>query len=230
MAAVLKPDPKEILRFLALVAPAGQVIELRLLHVQPNGRGFPRTLSGYFRDHTKLAAEAAKHSMAAQGAYITINPVNVDLLARSANRVRVAGKDFPLTTDADITARGWLPIDLDPVRPRGISATEEEHELAIARARQIRDALRTEGWPSPILADSGNGGHLLYKIDLPADDSSVVKRCLEALALRFEDERIKVDQTVFNPARIWKLYGTVSRKGDSLPDRPHRLARILEMP
>ncbi len=168
--------------------------------------------------------------MAAQGAYITINPVNVDLLARSANRVRVAGKDFPLTTDADITARGWLPIDLDPVRPRGISATEEEHELAIARARQIRDALRTEGWPSPILADSGNGGHLLYKIDLPADDSSVVKRCLEALALRFEDERIKVDQTVFNPARIWKLYGTVSRKGDSLPDRPHRLARILEMP
>jgi len=35
---------------------------------------------------------------------------------------------------------------------------------------------------------------------------------------------------VFNPARIWKLYGTVSRKGDSIPERPHRLARILEAP
>lgn len=230
MVALLKPDPNEILRFLALLAAAGQIVELRLLNVQKDGRGFPRTLSGYFSDHAKLAAEAAKYSMAAQGTYITINPVTADLLARSANRVRVAGKDFPLTTDADITARGWLPIDLDPARPRGISATEEEHELAIARARQIRDALRTEGWPNPILADSGNGGHLLYKIDLPTDDGGVIKRCLEALALRFDDARVKVDQSVFNPARIWKLYGTVSRKGDSVPDRPHRLARILEMP
>jgi hypothetical protein len=35
---------------------------------------------------------------------------------------------------------------------------------------------------------------------------------------------------VFNPARIWKLYGTIARKGDSLPDRPHRLARVLDVP
>jgi len=27
---------------------------------------------------------------------------------------------------------------------------------------------------------------------------------------------------VFNPARICKLYGTLSRKGDSTPERPHR--------
>jgi hypothetical protein len=230
VGTVLKPDTEEIIRFLSFVAAPGQIVELRLLHVQQGGQGFPRTLSGYFGDCAKLAAEAAKYSMAAQGVYITINPVNGNLLARSANRLRVAGKDSPLTTDADITARRWLPIDLDPVRPAGISATEEEHESAIERARQIRSALHAEGWPRPILADSGNGGHLLYKIDLPSEDGGVVKRCLEALALRFDDEEVKVDLAVFNPARIWKLYGTVSRKGDSLPDRPHRLARILEAP
>jgi len=27
---------------------------------------------------------------------------------------------------------------------------------------------------------------------------------------------------------IWKLYGTVSRKGDDVPERPHRFARVLE--
>lgn len=230
MATALKPDTTEIIQFLGLVAPAGQVIELRLLNVHQTGHGLPRTVSGYFSDHAKLAAEAAKYSMAAQGAYITINPVDAKLLARSANRIRVAGKDFSLTSDADITSRSWLPIDLDPVRPRGISATEEEHELALERAREIRDALRTEGWPNPILADSGNGGHLLYKVDIPVEDGGIVRRCLEALALRFDDDRVKVDQAVFNPARIWKLYGTVSRKGDSLSDRPHRLAKILETP
>ncbi len=228
METALKPDPREIIRFLGLISASGQIVELRILKVQEGSRGFMSTMSGYFSDYVRLAEAAAKHSPMAQGAYITINPVNPSLLARSANKLRVAGKDSPLTTDADIAVRGWLPIDLDPVRPRGISATDEEHELAIERARQVRDALHAEGWPRPILADSGNGAHLLYKIDLPSDDREVVKKCLEALALRFDDHRVKVDQVVFNPARIWKLYGTVSRKGDSLPDRPHRLARILE--
>jgi len=230
VGTVLIPNKKEIIRFLDLIVEPGQIVELRLLKVQRGKREFPCTLSGYFNDYETLAAEAVKNSAIAQGAYITVNPLNADLLARSANRLQIAGKDSPLTTDADVTSRRWLPVDLDPVRPPGISATSEEHGLAIERAQQIRDALHTEGWPAPILADSGNGGHLLYKIDLPVNDGGVVKRCLEGLALRFDDDRVKVDQSVFNPARIWKLYGTISRKGDSLPDRPHRLARILEAP
>ena len=230
MASVLKPDSREIVRFLQSLAEPGQIIELRLLKVRRAGNGFSRTLSGYFNDYEKLAAEAAKHSSHAEGTYVTLNPVKPELLARAANRLREAGKDTPLTTDADVTARRWLPIDIDPTRPRGISSTDEEHELAVARAREIRDALHAEGWPRPILGDSGNGGHLLYRIDLPAEDNRIVERCLEALALRFDDVRANVDQSVVNPSRIWKLYGTLSRKGDSLPDRPHRLARILEMP
>ena len=81
-----------------------------------------------------------------------------------------------------------------------------------------------------MLADSGNGGHLLYRIDLPAADGGLVGRVLRGLAFLFEDERVILDQTVANPARIWKLYGTVARKGDDLPERPHRLARLLEAP
>jgi len=230
MASAPKPDTKEIVRFLHLLAEPGQVIELRLLKVQRAGHGFSRTLSGYFNDYAELAVEAAKHTSQAEGAYVTINPVNPALLARAANRLRDASKDTPLTTDADVTTRRWLPIDLDPTRSRGISSTEEEHALALKRARQIDDALHAEGWPRPIVGDSGNGGHLLYRVDLPPDDNRIVQRCLEALALRFDDDRVKVDQAVFNPARIWKLYGTLSRKGDSLPDRPHRLARIVELP
>jgi hypothetical protein len=204
MASAPRPDTAEIIRFLELMAEPGQVIELRLLNVRGTN-GFLDTLSGYFSDHRKLAAEAAKHTSLAEGAYVTINPTNPVLLAPAANRLRKAGKSTPLTTDADITARHWLPIDLDPVRPRGISSTEEEHELALERARQIRDALYAENWPRPILGDSGKGGHLLYRIDLPADDNGIVQRCLEALALRFDDDGVKVDRAVFNPSRIWKL-------------------------
>jgi hypothetical protein len=57
-----------------------------------------------------------------------------------------------------------------------------------------------------------------------------VERVLRALAFRFDDGAVAVDQTVANAARIWKLYGTPVRKGDHVPSRPHRLARLLEVP
>ena len=67
----------------------------------------------------------------------------------------------------------------------------------------------------------------MYWNEVPAEDGGLVKRCLQARAFRFNHEAIKIDEAVFNPARIWKLYGTVARKGDPAADRPHRLARGL---
>lgn len=224
----VQPDLAEILRALDLLREPAQVIELRLLEVQGQGQRMPVTMSGYFNDFKLLANAACKYGGAAKGVYVTLNPVNPALLARASNRLRTAGKNDPLTSDADIIKRRWLPIDLDPVRPSGISSTDQEHSVAIERAFQIREELRDDGWPAPIFGDSGNGGHLLYRVELPANDDELVKRCLLGLARRFDDDRVKIDQKVFNPSRIWKLYGTVSRKGDSVVDRPHRLAHVLE--
>lgn len=225
-----KVDVVQLHRALRLLAEPNQIVELRLLQTQVKGRQLPAIMSGFFDDFAALAQAVETYSPDAKGTYITLNPVNAALLARAANRIRVVGKDDALAGDGDVTARRWLPIDLDPTRPSGISATDEEHDVAIERAHQIREYLRHEGWPDPILADSGNGSHLLYRVDLRPEDGQAVKRCLQALAFRFDDHRVKVDQSVFNPARIWKLYGTLSRKGDDSPERPHRLAKILEVP
>jgi hypothetical protein len=224
----LQPDRSEVLRALGVLAEPGQVVELRLLGVQSQGQRIPVTMSGYFDDFELLATSACRYGGSAKGVYVTLNPVKPALLARAANRLRTAGRNDPLTSDADITKRRWLPIDLDPERPSGISSTEQEHALAVERAFEIRDALRQQDWPNPIVGDSGNGAHLLYRVEIPTSDNELVKQCLQALARWFDNDRVKVDQRVFNPARIWKLYGTVSRKGDNVAERPHRLARILE--
>jgi hypothetical protein len=50
------------------------------------------------------------------------------------------------------------------------------------------------------------------------------------LAQAFDDKTVTVDRKVFNPARIWKLYGTLACKGDNTGDRPHRVSRILWTP
>jgi hypothetical protein len=41
---------------------------------------------------------------------------------------------------------------------------------------------------------------------------------------------VNVDVSVFNAARISKVYGTMACKGDDVPERPHRLSRILDAP
>ncbi len=215
---------------------AGAAFEIRIPEPE---RGYP--VSGYFDDLDKAAAAASAWSGKCSGVYFTPNPVNPALLARADNRLRQGGtkKGSAATTDVDITRRCWLLIDLDPVRPAGISSTDAEHTAALAKAHSVRDWLAACGWPTPIHADSGNGAHLLYRVDLPndADARALVENCLKALAARFDDPigngtqcPVKVDTGVFNASRIWKLYGTRACKGDPTAERPHRLACILYAP
>src|SRR5215831_2998475 len=209
---------------LELLLEPGAVTELRALGTMKG------TVSGYFTDPAATAQSASKLSGKAEGVYFTLNPVNSSLLARSSNHVKAYAKYT--TSDADILRRRWLPLDFDPKRPAGVSSTDEEHRLALDRASKCREYLSGMGWPDPIVADSGNGCHLLYRIDLPndADSTNLVKRLLEALALPFSDQDVELDTRTFNAARIWKLYGTLAAKGDGTHERPHRHATVLLRP
>lgn len=228
--APVRPDPPHILHTLRLFAEPAQVVELRALGVSTREYRRPHTVSGYYDDLEALARDAIKVAPSARGTYFTLNPLNPALLARAANRVRRADERDSLTPDSEVLCRRWLPIDVDPRRPSGVSSTEPEHAAAQARALDIREWLRGQGWSAPLYADSGNGAHLVYPIDLPAANGGLVERVLKSLAFRFDDDTICIDQAVSNPSRIWKLYGTPVRKGDHVPERPHRLARLLEAP
>ena len=225
VAQIPKPDSAEIRRALALLHAPGEVFEIRAF-----GGRLKRALFGYFDDRAE-AVRAALDCVrsGAEGVYVTLNPVNRTLLARANNKV-IDAKSKASTADEDITRRRWLFIDLDAVRPSGISSTDAEHQAALNKARKIAAWLSGCNFPAAVLADSGNGAHLLYQVDLAADDNGLVKRFLTVLNMLFGGDGVKVDTSTFNPARIVKLYGTPARKGDSMPDRPHRLARLLEVP
>jgi hypothetical protein len=220
------PACTEIRDTFATLFQPGQVVEVRILH-HPRANS---TTAGYFDDHDKAAAAAARYSGKCPGVYVTLNEINPALLARINNRMEEYAKQT--TSDNDVLHRWWLPLDFDPVRPAGIPSTNAEHRTALKRAEECSGWLAGEGWPSPIVGDSGNGAHLLYPIDLPNDPDAakLSKRCLAALAWKFSDEAVELDTSVHNAARIWKLYGTTAAKGDGCQDRPHRTARILSVP
>lgn len=222
-------DANEITHALHLWFQAGDVFEVRVLDAVSADYRREHIESGYFDyEHISAVPEALKRLLFFRGVYVTVNPVNPDLLARAVNRLRPAGRN-PTTADTDIVRRRWLLIDCDPRRASGVSSSNAEHESALAKAREIRDGLSSLGWPDPIMTDSGNGAQLMYRIDLPADDGELVRRVIGEIA-KASSEQVAIDTSVHNPARIWRLPGTMNCKGDSIPERPHRMARILEEP
>lgn len=226
----LQPDGEEVIRSLEELLVPGQVFEVRVLDASRGREGMTETLSGYFDgDHLQELAKVLSGIPYATGCYWTLNPVEPDLLARAAYRLRKAVKGGG-ASDREVLRRVWLPIDLDPVRLSGISATDEEKARAFALADRIGAYLAEAGWPAPARLDSGNGAHLLYRVDLPVDDEGLVESCLKALDRKFSDAFTKVDTSVANPSRIWKLPGTPARKGDDTRTRPHRMARVIDIP
>ncbi len=239
-----RPDRDEMLRALALLVPQGQVTELRAFGVRIDGdwRKQGRVVSGYFADMELLADAALTLRRAdgetSAGVYFVPNPIARGMLLKSKNRL--AAKVVTATADDHITRRTRLLIDVDPVccvdgiAIKGIPASEEESAEALRVAYIIEGDLAGEGWPQGVVASSGNGAHLVYEIDLPNDDAALtmVKQVLDALHRRYSTELVQVDQTTCNAARIWKLYGSCSGRGDEDEEsgRVYRTARIVSTP
>jgi len=196
----------------------GEVTEIRAITL--NG-----TVESYFfNDHFKFAMSAYKLNTKAiyKGIYFVLNPVQPDLI-----------KDIHTTKDIHVTCHRWLLIDADPVRPSNISATDEEKLQAEICINEIKTFLKENNFPEPLFCDSGNGYHLLYRLDdLPNDKNTTTlkKQALQALHKQFGGVGVHIDQVVYNPSRITKLYGTWARKGSDTPERPHRLSSIISAP
>ncbi len=219
----------------------GDVVELRALGLSGKNSawegfagGNAGIVSGYFNDGDKLAAAAAALDRAgARGVYFTVNPCMPALISRAANRLICPKKDA-ITSDQHIDRLRWFLVDLDAWlldgsrRPSGISASNEEMAAVRIKAEEVAKYLEEEiGFARALRAMSGNGYHLNYRLpDLPNDDEhkTLIRDAMAALAEKFG--KVTIDVSVVNPARIWKYYSTTGRKGDSTPDRPHRVSYI----
>ena len=212
------------------------IVEVRALDCSSKSKAWDGwatgTVSGYFDDKGAFteAVIALDKTSKASGIYASLNPVRPDLLARAVNRLIAISKHGTTTDDSHILARRWLLLDFDPIRPTGISSTQDELKAALAAADHAMADLALHGWPAPVKACSGNGIHLLYRVDMPNDDAakSRLRGVLKNLSMIYGTPTVGLDTSVFNAARIVKLYGTAARKGDVTPDRPHRRSQFLD--
>ncbi len=196
-------DPAAVQRFAELLWRPGDVREVRILDLPRKA-----TASGYFDDPARLAAAVAPYD-GKGNMFLTYNPVDPALMAREQGD-RIAEWAKLTTSDPDIVSRRWLYVDVDADRPSGVSGTDAELAAALDVARKVTGHLHDAGWGWAMALMSGNGHALVYPVDLPNDEEStrLVKGVLRHLQL-FDTDKAHVDQSVFNPARISPLVGTL---------------------
>jgi hypothetical protein len=195
-------------------------VEVRLL-------GHSAPMSAFFAD-----AESAAIAVAAidgkRNAYVVANPIKPDL-GRGTFGKFVRALTGDCVGDADIAQRVWFPIDIDAKEKGKLSATQEEIDAAAGVRDKIRQFLADSGWPDPLVAFSGNGWWLFYRVNLANDEvtKALFDTALTTLGIMFNEAGIEIDPSASTAARLVPLFGTMKMKGASTLERPHRRSEIL---
>lgn len=211
-----------------------KIIEIRIHSAKNKNENY----SGYYTLETidKLLLDIQVHTD--KNIYFVLNDINPSCYAKQQKDCLM--KNVESTKDNEIVSRDWLFIDFDCKRPSQISSTDDEKKLAWNKLFEVASYLSSMGFHKPIIADSGNGWHLYYRIllsneinkevDKAAENTAFMKDFLNALSGKFSDENVDIDTKVFNAGRITKLFGTTAVKGANTENRPHRLSYLYRIP
>ena len=97
----------------------GSPMEIRILANDKKA-----TYSGYYKDINTLIKDVKPHDSRPEQIYFVLNELHEGCYSRAQRERLITVKTT--TSDNDVVMRRWLLIDTDPVRPQGISATDEE--------------------------------------------------------------------------------------------------------
>lgn len=183
---------------------------------------------GFFDDEEAFVRECARAN-AAGNVYVGIQPRPRRLLPLATNAIR------PLRTGAsakDIDTIVATVVDIDPVRPKDAASTDAELARAVVAAETAASWCESEGLVRPRVVMSGNGTQLWFALPPTplGDRRELLQRGMKAfeaqVRARVQSDAVHVD-SIHDVARIIKVVGTISHKGDGAADRPYRVSSPL---
>lgn len=196
-------DPKEAVRFLRWLRPAGPWV---LTAIPPEGgRTFTETFSA------SQSAEMERwisERDGRQNLYFMVNPATGNL-SKKAMKEDVASVEF-------------LHVDVDP--PKGLPADQLDEERA-----RIRQRIEAFGPAPTAIIDSGGGCQGFWRLDEAIHVGGDRVRAADAEAYNQQIELVLGGDSCHNVDRIMRLPGTVNIPGEKKrkAGRTERVARVL---
>ena len=178
------------------------------------------------------ALDKALNKKTIQKAYTVLNELKEEAYDRlSVNKLAPTKKGQGISAK-DISYYRFFLVDLDVVglQVGGAkrNATDDEHAKALKVAESVEKFLTTMNFPKPILIDSGNGYHLLYKVHMKAsqENERMLKNCLIAIGEQVDTNTVKVDTVVYDRGRKLKLPGSTNNAEET----GYRTSKIVKYP
>lgn len=176
-------------------------------------------------DHCRLLREVESRDGFC-GSYMLHAPINPQVLYRYEPGSWTAPHNGRVS-DKETTARRAFYVEIDTVRVKNISATDDEKRAAWEVAQRVQKFLVSVVGETAIgFGDSGNGYYMLIALEPSeptAEQARKASRFLQLLDAEFTTDRAKVDKSVFNVARLMPAPGTTKGKGRNASERPHRV-------
>lgn len=220
-------DETQIYKWWDVFGKSDSLVEVRVI----DNKG--KIYSGYFKSVEAIINAIRPYDRMHVQIYFTLNEINDGCYSRvQHDKIVLVSSKEPTTGDNDIDRRKFILIDLDPKRPAGVSSTNEELELAHRMAVIVYRFLITQGFSEPIICKSGNGYHIVIPCDMPSneDTKNVISKFLKSISMIFTDDKVDIDEKVYNASRICKLYGVTAKKGENTQERPWRQSEIIKVP
>ncbi len=172
------------------------------------------------------------------GIYVGVQPRPLHLLDKAPNcwKPALSTPESNCACDRDIEFITACFFDIDVVstgRKKGYPASDEELQRSYHAAEVLS---RENGLAlSSTICCSGNGHYVIASIlPISVDDNDIpakFKLFCHQLAEKITHlvSGVKIDP-VYNLSRVMRLIGTVNRKGQATPGRPHRRAHFVTEP
>jgi len=206
----------------------GEYLELQALDV-PQARGSykPNFFAHAGTEEEFIILCGGMEKLGAPAVYVMLNQIDPAIVTRAPAGQWHPQRKGESTEDVNIQVRRVLYIDVDPDRPKGTSATDEQMNEAHAVGKAIEDRLRKIlGEDVTLRGQSGNGCAVEVALDyIPSTPelTSTIQSVLKALGVLHGTATVKIDKSVSDAKRLAPAFGTLKRKGaPDVPERPHR--------
>lgn len=198
----------------------------------------PRPMVAYAETADEAVDLVCQVEVRVSGIYMGVQPRPAHLFDRAPNcwTHAISGPRSNCACDVDIEYITALFFDVDVVsdeRAKGCPASEKELDVTLKVAQSLgrKDGLAM----AATICCSGNGHYVLAPIvpisvgghEVAAQLKYFCSQMAAGSPMRVVGTRI---DPVYNLSRVMRVMGTLNRKGQALPGRPHRRAHFVTEP
>lgn len=220
---------EEIIHFFNAV-PGGMYVR-----TLPPGKWY----QGYFDNEADLASclEALDDDVTL---YYNAHIISDSFKENVPHNILEAGKANSALKNTDVCQMQYLVVDVDvdtdgngsDESPK-VNVTQEENAKAVTMATKIANELATGGFTGIGVVNSGNGAHVIIPcipFEVKKNNLGYVKQFVRLMAKKYNEDTCNIDIKVTNAGRIFKMPGTLSKKGIPTEENPWRHASVVQFP